>query len=244
MKFREEEFLQTLLQRNRLWSIEAVLQKLAAAFNLAALAFLSFVIARQWRGVSPAPWYLAASFALVGCNVLQFVLILYFRRRWIDIENNATQDELTGLHSAGYFDKMLDQELRRAGRYRYPIAVCRLDLEGLEVGDQARRQFSDVIRAASRFSDCAAYLRVDEFVVLLPHTDTLRAEKYLKRLMAQAEERFELGFSAGVTAFRPGESGAEFLERAERALAEAKRDGRKQVRCLASGTDSHAVVRL
>jgi PleD family two-component response regulator len=55
-------------------------------------------------------------------------------------------------------------------------------------------------------------------------------------------ERYDFTFSAGVTAFQTGESRAEFILRSSDALEQAKREGKKQIRGIAAGFDTDAVI--
>jgi diguanylate cyclase len=80
----------------------------------------------------------------------------------------------------------------------------------------------------------------EEFVVLLPRTDTPEAQQTLTRLQRSLTEALFLyegrevfvTFSAGVTAWRPGETLETALERADEALYEAKRTGKNRT-CMA-----------
>jgi diguanylate cyclase len=80
----------------------------------------------------------------------------------------------------------------------------------------------------------------EEFVVLLPDTDTAEAQQVLSRLQRQLtaslfmheNKEVFVTFSAGVTALRDGEALEGALERADEALYEAKRTGKNRT-CLA-----------
>jgi diguanylate cyclase len=80
----------------------------------------------------------------------------------------------------------------------------------------------------------------EEFVVLLPATPPTEAQQALTRLQRSLSEALFLHdqqevfvtFSAGVTAWRPGEPLQAALERADEALYEAKRTGKNRT-CMA-----------
>ena len=92
------------------------------------------------------------------------------------------------------------------------------------------------MRGSLRPVDAVARFGGEEFVVLLPGTPVEEAQQVLTRLqrrlsaslfMHENKEVF-VTFSAGVTAYRPGEGLEEALERADEALYEAKRSGKNR----------------
>jgi diguanylate cyclase (GGDEF)-like protein len=112
------------------------------------------------------------------------------------------------------------------------------DLHGHAVGDEALRRFSREAQSALRVSDVMARWGGEEFVLLLPDTRAPLAKAGLERLRERIaamalppvdDDRLTLTLSAGVTEHIAGESTAQALERADRALYEAKAQGRNRV---------------
>lgn len=84
-------------------------------------------------------------------------------------------DPLTGLSNARRLFDRLDAELARVRRYREPLALLLVDLDGLKsindrhghhAGDEAIRGLGDVIRSQLRETDTGARWGGDEFAVL------------------------------------------------------------------------------
>ena len=249
MKFKRERVMKTLSHKNRFIFLESLLQRSLILLNLAALGFLIYFLVTE-RPLNPT-LCLSTSGVLLGLNLVQAAFIFYCRSRWLEMGKQADVDGRTGLLNRVYFDKTLEQEVRRAGRYHFSLTLCVVDLDdfgsfnenfGQRRGDELLKKFGDFLRASIRFTDSICYDREDQFCVLLPHTDVVRAQKFLSRLLAQAQERLDISFSAGLSAFQPGESPLHFFLRASLALKQAKREGKKQIRCLVHGEDSHAVV--
>jgi diguanylate cyclase (GGDEF)-like protein len=92
-----------------------------------------------------------------------------------------------------------------------------------------------VLRLALRESDIVARLGGDNFAIVLPETDSGPALRCAERIRHAVEEhRFaragHLSTSAGVaTSPRDGMETVELMEIAERALAVAKKSGRRRV---------------
>lgn len=114
------------------------------------------------------------------------------------------------------------------------------DSLGHAAGDQALVALAERVQQSLRPVDSLARFGGEEFVVLLPATPAEEARKVLTRLqrlltaslfMHQDQEVF-VTFSAGVTAYRPGETIEQALERADEALYEAKRTGKNRT-CIA-----------
>ncbi|MFT3915007.1 MAG: sensor domain-containing diguanylate cyclase [Anaeromyxobacteraceae bacterium] len=162
----------------------------------------------------------------------------------------ATTDPLTGALNRRQLYELAEEEVRRAERYWRPLCFAMLDLDhfklvndrfGHAVGDDALKAVAGAIRRSLRATDRLARHGGEEFVVMLPETPLATARGALERIRASVEGlRFEargepvrITVSAGVVAWRSGESVDAVLDRADAALYEAKRTGRNRV--VASG---------
>jgi diguanylate cyclase len=110
------------------------------------------------------------------------------------------------------------------------------DTLGHAAGDEALKALAAQVRTQLRPADHVARFGGEEFVVLLPATAVAEACEVLTRLQRSLsmglfmhEGRDVLvTFSAGVTAWRSGESLDAAIERADGALYEAKRTGKNR----------------
>jgi diguanylate cyclase (GGDEF)-like protein len=80
----------------------------------------------------------------------------------------------------------------------------------------------------------------EEFLVVLPGADELTVQTLLERLRRNIEELkwpdqpgFTVTASFGAAPFRPGSDESRLLQAADKALYEAKRDGRNRLRIAA-----------
>ncbi len=156
-------------------------------------------------------------------------------------------DELTGLPNRRAFIRRLEDEVARVQRYGFPLSFALMDLDhfkqvndefGHAAGDEVLRVYSKNILSVFRHHDMVSRYGGEEFAVLLPNTDSDGAIRALNKVKRRAAEtRWQCNgsasqvpsFSAGVSLYKPGESAAAFIERADKALYRAKRLGRNRV---------------
>jgi len=163
--------------------------------------------------------------------------------------NLAIFDGLTSLHVARYFHLYLDKELQRCRRYGGQVSLVMCDLDhfksvndthGHQVGDLVLQRVSQLIRDAARTIDVPARYGGEEFAVILPETDlegaTVFAER-LRKAVAVTPVKFrdrELSVTLSIGLANYPLCGAQnknqLVNQADKALYEAKRAGRNQVR--------------
>ncbi len=110
------------------------------------------------------------------------------------------------------------------------------DSLGHAAGDKALQTLSAKVKAQLRECDTVARFGGEEFVVLLPDMPAPEAQQFLTRmqrslsaaLFMHENKEVLVTFSAGVTAWRQGETLEAALERADEALYEAKRTGKNR----------------
>lgn len=151
----------------------------------------------------------------------------------------ASTDPLTGLANRRALTELLDRELHNAERYGAPLAFLVFDLDDLKeindtrghaAGDEALREFAEILRSSARRGDIAARIGGDEFVLVMTQTDRIAAEAVLRRLYATLE-RWGIRASAGIALFpRHGADGASLFAAADLALYEAKQAGKNRLR--------------
>ncbi len=149
------------------------------------------------------------------------------------VEAMARTDGLTGLANRRAWDDALRLEIERARRADASFVVALLDLDhfkkyndehGHPAGDELLRQAADSWRAQVRVVDTVARYGGEEFALLLPGSSQSAAADLFERLRAVTP----LGqtISAGIAEWDGQESAEALVERADKALYEAKRGGR------------------
>lgn len=187
-------------------------------------------------------------YVYVGVSTaLAFGLFGYLTGRHADHLAALSQtDPLTGLFNARRLFDSLDAELARAHRYREPLSLLLVDLDGLKTlndrhghaaGDEAIRGLARVIRSHLRETDIGARWGGDEFGVLAPNTSepaALALAERIRAMIPEAAAGWRLSGSVGVATIDPGRDGAvvdpaTLMRAADAALYEAKRRGRNRV---------------
>jgi diguanylate cyclase (GGDEF)-like protein len=156
-------------------------------------------------------------------------------------------DSLTGLYNSRYLHERLPGELERATRYGRPLSLLVLDCDNFKrindqyghlEGDKVLQNLAAVIRQCLRRSDSAFRYGGEEFIVLLPETDTSAAVVLAERLrgLFEVQETVEPGgeiirctVSIGVSRHVPSDTESTLIRRADDASYVAKKRGKNCV---------------
>jgi diguanylate cyclase (GGDEF)-like protein len=155
----------------------------------------------------------------------------------------ATTDALTGVANRRHGEELLEQEIKRARRYKLPLAVIAFDVDrfkaindryGHPVGDVALRTVADTAQSLLRSSDVLVRAGGEEFQVIAPHTSAIDGLKMAEKLRHAIEQAAIPGcdhvtISLGVAQLGEQESGDSLAVRVNAALVRAKRAGRNCV---------------
>lgn len=109
----------------------------------------------------------------------------------------ATVDSLTGLHNRTYMQQRLKEEIKKAWRFRQPLAIILLDLDlfcqinelrGQKTGDETLREMAKFIRKTARDYDIIGRYGGEEFLLILPQTSLDGAKTLAERLRKGSAE--------------------------------------------------------
>jgi len=169
-----------------------------------------------------------------------------------ELRKRAEIDPLTGTYNRRAFDAMISQLFERALASRQPIGLLFIDLDhfkqindkyGHAGGDQCLRSLSEAVRAELAPGDILARYGGEEFVVVLPGQAPEQSRQVAERirtLVSQLRIDSEKGpvkltVSIGVAGRAAEEEDPkQMIERADKALYAAKRNGRNQVQVAQS----------
>jgi diguanylate cyclase (GGDEF)-like protein len=163
------------------------------------------------------------------------------------IESLAFTDSLTGLANRRSFLDVAQRHFHRRQRESKSLTLLFLDIDlfkaandtyGHPFGDEVLVALADVIRKSLRVDDLSCRYGGEEFVLLLPRANMTQASRVTARLMGEVRQTaferhpdFSFTVSIGVMGGIPKdtETFADFLEKADKALYLAKKNGRNRV---------------
>lgn len=147
-------------------------------------------------------------------------------------------DSLTGLFNQRHLRERADAEVQRARRQKQPLSILLMDIDrfketndrwGHLEGDRVLRHTAEaILRSIRRDVDIAFRYGGDEFVVLLPGSDTARAEAAARRIQLAALPSPAVGLSIGIASLRPRDTTETLLRRADARMYQAKRKKKAQ----------------
>jgi diguanylate cyclase len=162
------------------------------------------------------------------------------------LREHTTRDELTGLINRRHMEEVMAQEHQRCVRSGQTFCLAVLDIDrfkpvneahGYAVGDAVMRAIAQEAQRHVRLSDMLSRWGGDNFVLMLSDTRAALARGGLERLgqkvaalrILHGKSAVGVTLSAGLAEHHAGETVAQTLERAERALHEAKAQGAGRV---------------
>jgi diguanylate cyclase (GGDEF)-like protein len=175
-----------------------------------------------------------------------FILLVLSKERAVRIHRDAAStDDLTGLLNRRGFVSAARKLIERNEKKREPVSVLVFDLDrfksvndrfGHTVGDEALRLFASVATTSLRASDIVGRLGGEEFVAILPASADIaviaaqRVRRSFETLGAEVKGHpVAATVSIGAASGEPGADIMALIEAADKALYEAKKNGRNQV---------------
>jgi diguanylate cyclase len=164
-----------------------------------------------------------------------------------DTRREADMDPLTKVCNRGVFQRELPRAVQMRALLGQPVCLVLIDIDqfkqindrhGHKSGDTALEELgSALVRCFPRRSDVVARLGGDEFAVIAPRTAAMDGYRLATRLLDAVRELGESGqsdlagfsVSAGIAEALSGEDADSWYARADRALYEAKAEGRDRV---------------
>ncbi len=158
----------------------------------------------------------------------------------------AYRDPLTGVNNRAALDNALEQEINLARRHSTPLSIIMLDIDkfkrindtyGHIAGDAVLKRIAESMVESARGSDVIYRYGGEEFVILLRNTDKSGATLLAERIRAAIEsimfkyDSFDIRItaSAGLTTMLEDDDLSGLLDRCDKALYDAKQQGRNRV---------------
>jgi diguanylate cyclase (GGDEF)-like protein len=192
---------------------------------------------------------LAADYSLLD---IQYITQLV-RFAAIALENanlywQATMDRMTRLYSHHFFEKALDDEIKRAQRYKSKFSLMMLDIDHFKAlndtyghlqGDTIIKEIAKLLIQSVRNIDLSARYGGEEFAIILPEVSARGARIVAERVRKKIEgyafpadtDTLHVTISIGVAEFsaQSVRSPSQIIAQADQALYRSKEGGRNRV---------------
>ena len=167
------------------------------------------------------------------------------KNKLIAAQQKAIHDPLTGLPNRLAYDNRLETEMARWKRYQTPLSLIIWDIDffkqindsfGHKAGDKTLILISKLFSHHCRETDFVSRFGGEEFTMLLSDTDTqaaLQAAEKLRQIIENTAfnsngKKIAITISCGITQFTDGDTANSAFNRADKALYDAKNNGRNQ----------------
>ena len=165
-----------------------------------------------------------------------------------ELEELSVKDGLTGLFNRRFFNNKMKEEIKRAVRYHKHVSLLLMDMDDFKhyndhnghlQGDSLLKTVGEIIGNNIRVTDFACRYGGEEFMVILPETDSQEAEIVAERIRRAIqehafpyEETQPLGdvtvTMGGATCPDDSEELNELIKKADDLLYKAKREGKNK----------------
>lgn len=188
---------------------------------------------------------LLSVFSALLCLLL-FALVYRTKRHRKHLEELANTDSLTQLYNRRRTLEMLSLQIDLANRHQHDLSVAMIDLDhfklvndqfGHAAGDQVLKAFASLCLKTFRHTDIVGRVGGEEFLIALPHTEIDAARQVIDNLRLATRalpEQFNfpqlnVSISCGLCLVDQSVDIEEIIAAADRALYEAKQQGRNRV---------------
>ena len=169
------------------------------------------------------------------------------------MKNLAITDGLTGLYNFRYLKGRLEEEVKRAQRYKRPLALIMADIDcfkkyndtfGHLEGNRVLKSLAHILKVNVREIDIVGRYGGEEFIIILPEANQEEAREIAERIRLKVEkykfvnnkdqsDEKKITLSLGVTScFQEDISPQNLIYKVDQALYQAKGKGRNRVEVI------------
>ena len=107
-------------------------------------------------------------------------------------------DSLTNIYNRGYIEKAIKKEYQRCLRYNHIASIVMIDINDFKsindnyghlTGDSVLIDLANTLKSECRENDIVGRFGGDEFFILMPETDNIRAKVFASRLSEIIEQK-------------------------------------------------------
>jgi len=165
------------------------------------------------------------------------------------VKKESAIDPLTKVYNRGYFDRKMSETVDYFTRYETDSVLVMLDIDffkkfndnyGHQVGDKVLQIVASLIKKNTRKTDFLFRYGGEEFSVILTNSNIKDGKEIAEIFRIGVKEHefkyqgkpVSITMSLGLTLFKKGDSPEKVIERADKALYQAKEKGRDRVEVM------------
>lgn len=161
------------------------------------------------------------------------------------LEYKTQIEPFTNLANKDTIKQSLSTEIERSRRHEHSLSIIFIDIDrfktindnhGHQIGDEVIKALSDCIAERVRDSDVLGRFGGDEFIIICPectgYQAAVIAEQIRKKISNLKIHDLDITISLGITECQNQDTVKTLLDRADRALYEAKEDGRNTIKLI------------
>lgn len=169
-----------------------------------------------------------------------------------EVKQQAITDGLTGLFNFRYIKGRLEEEVKRAQRFKHDLALIMADIDdfkkfndtyGHPEGNKVLKSLANILRSNIREVDIAARYGGEEFIIILPEANSEETKKIAERIRSKVEKcnfageknhlERKITISLGITScFQENITPQGLVQKVDQALYRAKEKGRNRVEVI------------
>lgn len=169
-----------------------------------------------------------------------------------EVKQQAITDGLTGLYNFRYIKDRLEEEVKRAQRFKHSLALIMADIDdfknfndtyGHPEGNKVLKNLANILRSNIREVDIVARYGGEEFIIILPEANREEAKKIAERIRSKVEKcnfadeknysERKITISLGITScFQENITPQGLVQKVDLALYLAKGKGRNRVEVI------------
>ncbi len=171
-------------------------------------------------------------------------------RRWKEgkeliktLKEMATLDPLTTLFNRRKIETELARSIKYSERFKQALSIVIIDIDhfkqvndkhGHDIGDVVLIEFSNLLTLHCRDTDIVGRWGGEEFIIVAPQTNIFETYDLAERIRSHVEKHLfpevnSITCSLGIAAYRADHQIEDTIRRADKALYQAKNEGRNKV---------------
>lgn len=175
------------------------------------------------------------------CDIAREVAVALENVRFYkELQFLTVKDPVTDVHNFRHFTNTLDYEIKRIEKFPGDLALLMMDVDnfksfndqfGQDAGNKLLREIGRIIKTILEDADILCRYAGDQFVAILPGSskqDTVLLADRIREAVERATFDTPMTVSIGVAQYKPAMSRRDLTVKADRALCQAKKDGKNR----------------